>query len=227
MPRPLPCSFLLFFSRMSDKVVFGMAFSDRIRSPSIHTNSSLDCLPCFQSVQPSLNIFVLLELQKIRSFVVRAEAADPGEDGNVRDRVFVVADVLLVFQMLVQYVNDTLGLHRETIDGVLDLDRGVFVKVSETASEVRRGPHLPHKPVDAFGLFARVGGEKLLFLLCQIQQNRSRFEKTERLAVAIGYGVIEESGDLRVWIDIHEGRSELLKLHNIDGIGIVVDSEFF
>ena len=134
---------------------------------SLTASGPLDSLPRLQCRHPPLDIGVPLELQELRGVIELVEATDPREDGHVRDGVLVVADVFLVFQMIVQDADDPLGLHREPIDGVLDLQWGVVVKMAKAAPQVRRGSHLPHEPVHAFRLFVEVGGDEFLLLFAR------------------------------------------------------------
>jgi len=74
------------------------------------------------------------------------QAVEPRPVGDVSDRLFRTSDVLAHGVALVQYVEQSLGFHREPVDCVFDLRRSVGIEVAETTSNVRRAANLPKQP---------------------------------------------------------------------------------
>src|SRR3546814_4929147 len=77
-------------------------------------------------------------------------SSDLGPDRHVGDRVRAAGHVLVVRQVPIEDVELALGLHRETVDGVFDLDRRIGVEMPEAAAEIGGAAHLPEQPVQAF-----------------------------------------------------------------------------
>mmetsp|Transcript_9583 Transcript_9583/g.28614 ORF Transcript_9583/g.28614 Transcript_9583/m.28614 type:complete len:334 (-) Transcript_9583:157-1158(-) len=227
---------VFFLSSRGIEIFRRVPLMDPVGPESVHAESSLNGLPCFEGCLPPLHIGVGFELQKLGRVVPLVEAPHPGENRHVGNRVLVAAHVLPALQVLFEDVDDPLGLHGEPVDRVFDLEGSVLVKVSESAAEIRTGAHLPHEPVHALGALATVGRQEFSLAFGQVEQNGRGFPYRERVGVVLvlvlgggGGGcnrIIQQRGDLRVGIDVHKGRSELLQLENVDEPGVVLQTEF-
>src|SRR5258705_4701534 len=98
-------------------------------------------------VGPALHVDVFLHAQEFAGAIQQAfrQAAVPGPDGDVRDRIFAAGEIFVVLEAPVEHVELAFHLHGEPIDRVFDLFRSVGVEVAETATEIRRAAHLPEQ----------------------------------------------------------------------------------
>ena len=88
----------------------------------------------------------------------------------------------------------------------------------ETAAQERCSAHLPHEPGQGFRAPLRLGGQELPKLLGQVNEDRAGLEDADRF----GPGPVDERWDLRVWIDRHKARAELIALADVDQPGVVL-----
>mmetsp|Transcript_30028 Transcript_30028/g.74499 ORF Transcript_30028/g.74499 Transcript_30028/m.74499 type:complete len:210 (-) Transcript_30028:429-1058(-) len=174
----------------------GVAVPHGVVAPAVDAEAALHARARVQQRTPPGHVHVRVHLNELLGAVEHVDAADPGEDGEVRDgRLVAAAHVVAPRQLLVQHVQLALGLHGEAVDAVLDVHRGVVVEVAEAAADVGRGARLPEQPVHALGAAGQVrdGGQELgAVLLGQVQQDVRGLEHAQRRR----HGVVHHHGDL-------------------------------
>ena len=107
-------------------------------------------------------------------------------------------------QFAVEHIKLALGLHREAVDRVFDLERGIVIEVPEAAAEIRGGALQPEQPVERLGPRGVIARQELPELLREVEQDRAGLEHPHVLV-----GVIERR-NLGVRVDIHEAATELV-----------------
>ena len=92
--------------------------------------------------------------------------------------------------------------------------------MAEAAAQERRRTHLPEQPRKAFRARGAVRRQEGAELFSEIDEDRAGFENAHRLLLA----AIEQRGDLRIRVDRHEARAELIALTDVDQPRIIFRS---
>jgi hypothetical protein len=114
-----------------------MALRHRVVAEGVDTKPPLHSRTREQGLPPARHVRVAWESEEVVGFVEAGEGEDPGEDGHVRDAVFIPNNELFVGEVLVENVELALRLHGEAVNGVLDVDGRIDVEVAEAASNKR------------------------------------------------------------------------------------------
>ena len=164
-------------------------------------------------------MLVLLHLQEFGGVVEHAERqpAVPGPDRDVGDGVIGAAEEAAFGEAAVEHVELALGLHREAVDGVFDLRRGIGVEMAEAAAEIGRAAHLPEQPGEALGARRRLGRQEGAELFGEMDEDGAGLEHPDRLFAA----AVEQRRDLRIRIDRDEAAGELVAVADPDRPGVV------
>ncbi len=182
--------------------------------------AALDGGACRDLGGPALEIFVGFDLQECPGVVELAlrHRTVPGPDCDVGDGIIVAAEIARLGKTAVENVELALGFHRKPVDRVFDLGGRVGIEVSEPATEIGSGSHLPEQPIEAFGAGGTARGQKSAEFLGEVDEDRTRLEDADRRGAA----PVEKSGDLGVRIDGDEAASELAALVDPDQPGVVL-----
>mmetsp|Transcript_79226 Transcript_79226/g.220257 ORF Transcript_79226/g.220257 Transcript_79226/m.220257 type:complete len:204 (-) Transcript_79226:54-665(-) len=154
----------------------------------------------------------LFHVQKLCGSVelTKNNIPQPRPGCHVGDRVLLPAHIWPpAREVLVQHVEQPFRLHGVSVDGVLDLDWSVVVKVSEAPADEGGAAHLPHEPRLALRPRRILLGEKLAILVklvCQVHQDRARFEYPCRF---FWIRIIHHGRNLRIRVNSMEAGGEL------------------
>lgn len=161
---------------------------------------------------PADDMNVLLPLQELTRTVLCAlrQAAIPGPNRHIGDRVLIASHILVFREVPIQHVQLALRFHREPVDRILNLDRRVMIEMTEPTADVGRTTHLPEQPVQRFGALVGIGWQECAKFLREIEQDRSGLEHAARFGTA----PIHQSRYLRVRVYFYEATPKLLALAN-------------
>ena len=114
--------------------------------------------------------------------------------------------------MTIEHIKLALGLHRETVDAVLNFDRRIGVEMAKAAAKIWRATHLPEQPRHTFGALAWVFGDECAEFLGQMQHDRSGFKQALRRVA----GPVHHRGNFGVRVDVDKAGSELIPFADVD-----------
>src|SRR5690554_2864887 len=178
----------------------------RFTEGAVDHSSTLYRRARFDLPGPAKYVDVLLHLKELTGIIEppQRQLSIPGPDGDIGNGVLITGKIARLRQAALQDVELTLGLHGETIDGVLHLERRIGVEVTEAAAKIGGAAHLPEQPVQCFGTLRRALGQKFAELLRQIEQYRARFEYPGRRRGAM----IHQRRNLGVGIGLDKAAAE-------------------
>ena len=118
------------------------SWSDEFAAGRVDDASALDGRAGGDRIGPAQDVLVILRAEKLGRAVAVGprQAAIPGPDRHVGDRVFASCDIFALGKATIEHVELTLHLHRVSVDRVFDLDRRISVEVAESAAEIGRAP---------------------------------------------------------------------------------------
>ena len=146
------------------------------------------------------------------------QAAIPGPDRHVGDRIIFARHIVIVRQMPVEHVQLPLHLHGIAVDRIFVFFRRIGVEMTKAAAQQGAGAHLPEEPAERRGARRRIGRQEHAEFFGEIEQDRAGFEHALRRRDAM----VHQRRDLAVGIDRHEAAGKLVALADADEPCVII-----